>query len=154
MNRKRLALSLALIFALSPLFAPGQDAKDKDLILKGSVIPLEKLLAKDDVKLDSDAVPTWLALKTEDGKVYPLVKDAGARMFFKDSRLQGRPMRLTGRLVANGPFLQVIGVQSYVKGKLCEVYYWCDICAIRRTEHDICECCGGPTELREVPVKE
>ncbi len=117
-------------------------------------MPLDKLLAKQDVKLDPDAAPAWLALVTEDGKVYPLVKDAGARMFFKDARLLNRPMRLTGRLVANGALLQVVTVQSYVKEQLSEVYYWCDICTIRSYEHGICDCCGGPTELREVPVKE
>ena len=34
--------------------------------------------------LDADAVPSWYALVTDDGKSYPLVKDAGARMFFKN----------------------------------------------------------------------
>ncbi len=154
MNRKRLALFFALAFALSPLLAPGQSAKDKNLSLKGSVVPLDKLLAKEEIKLDADAVPTWMALKTADGKVYPLVKDSGARMFFKDARLLNRPMRLTGRLVGNGALLQVTGVQSYVKGQLCDVYYWCDICSIRSYQHGICDCCGGPTELREVPAKE
>jgi hypothetical protein len=63
-------------------------------------------------------------------------------------------MRLTARPVAGGALLQVVAVQSYVKGQLCEVYYWCDICAIRTNVLGPCDCCGGPTELREVPVKE
>jgi len=34
------------------------------------------------------------------------------------------------------------------------VYYWCETCAIRRDypEKGVCECCGGPMELREVPL--
>ncbi len=157
MIRKRIALCLAFAFALLPLVAaPGQDAKpaDRNQSFKGNVVPLDKLLAREEIKLDADAVSTWMALRTGDGKVHPLVKDAGARMFFKDARLLNRPMRLTGRLVANGAMLQVTGVQSYVKGQLCDLYYWCDICAIRSYEHGICDCCGGPTELREVPAKE
>ena len=39
------------------------------------------------------------------------------------------------------------------EGKLHEVYYWCDICSIRRGEKMTCECCGGPMELREEPLK-
>lgn len=156
MIRRRLALCAALAFALAPVLAPGQGAKraDNNQAFKGSIVPLDKLLAKDDIKLDPDAAPAWLALKTHDGKVYPLVKDAGSRMFFKDARLLNRPMRLTGRLVVNAALLQVVGVQSYVKEQLCDVYYWCDICAIRSYENGICDCCGGPTELREVPVKQ
>ncbi len=40
-------------------------------------------------------------------------------------------MRLTGRLIPGSTLLQVVNVHSYVKGKLHEVYYWCDICTIR-----------------------
>jgi hypothetical protein len=152
----RLGLCLAVAFALLPLAARPQGSKsaDRNLSFKGSVVPFDKLLAKDDIKLDADAAPSWLALRADDGKVYPLVKDAGARMFFKDTRLLNRPMRLTGRLVADGALLQVVNVHSYVKGQLCEVYYWCDICTIRSSESGVCDCCGGPTELREVPVKD
>ena len=49
--------------------------------------------------------------------------------------------------------LQVINVHSYKDGKLHEVYYWCDVCTIRGYEAGICDCCGGPVERREVPVK-
>jgi hypothetical protein len=156
-TKTHLGLCLALAFALMPLVA-GQaqnpKAADKNQSFKGVVVPLDKLLAKQDVKLDPDAIPYSLVLQTEDGKVHPLVKDAGARMFFKDPRLLDRPMRLTARPVANGSMLQVVNVHSYVKGKLNEVYYWCDICTIRSYENGPCACCLAPVELREVPVKE
>jgi hypothetical protein len=156
-RQRRLGLCLALSFALLPFVgACAQTGKpaDKSQTFKGHVVSLDKLLKKEDVKLDADTVSTWLALQTEDGKVYPLVKDSAARMFFKDARLLNRPMQLTGRLVAGGALLQVLGVQSIVKGQLCDIYYWCDICTIRSHELGICDCCGGKTELREVPVKE
>ena len=105
------------------------------------------------VKLDADADPYSLALQCEDGKVYLLLKDPGSRMFFKDAKLLNRPMRLTGRLVANGALSQVVNVHSYVGGKVHEAYYWCDICIIRGYEAGICDCCGGPMEFREAPVK-
>ena len=157
MNRsqKRLGLVLALSFALVPLLASrGQNPKaaDKNQFFKGNVVPLDKLLAREGIKLDADAV--GMALQAEDGKVYPLVKDAGARMFFKDAKLLNRPMRLNGRLVAGGALLQVINVHSYVDGRLHDVYYWCDICTIRGYEAGICDCCGGPMEFRETPARE
>ncbi len=90
---------------------------------------------------------------TDDNKAYPLIKDDASRMFFKDTQLLDRPMRLTGRLIAGSTLLQVINVHSYLKGQLHEVYYWCDICTIRGYEAGVCDCCGGLMELREVPVK-
>jgi hypothetical protein len=157
-NIRRIGLCLAFGFALLPFaFGQAQTQKpktaEKTETFKGIVVPLEKLLATQQIKADPDAAGL-MVLQAEDGKVYPLVKDAGARMFYKDTRLLNRPIRLTARPVASASFLQVINVHTYVKGQLCEVYYWCDICTIRSFEKGICDCCGGPTELREVPVKE
>ena len=61
-------------------------------------------------------------------------------------------MRLTGRLLPGSQLLQVVEVHSVRNGQLHEVYYWCDVCAIKRFEKKTCECCLGPMELREVPV--
>ena len=94
-----------------------------------------------------------VALVTDDGKVYPLIKDTGSRMFFKDKTLLNRPMRLTGRLHPGSQMLQVINVHSYKDGKLHDIYYWCDICTIKAYENVICECCGAAMDFREVPLK-
>src|SRR5437660_1416069 len=112
---KRTVVLCAAGFALLPLLAaPAQQSKSRDAnqVFKGKVVPLDKLLAKQEIKLDPDAAAAWLAVQTDDGKVYPLVKDAGARMFFKDTRLLNRPMRITGRLVTSDSLLQAVAVQS------------------------------------------
>lgn len=152
----RLPLALAGLIALTPLFATDADSKKPAVRIehyKGKVVPLADLVAKAGTRLDADAAPYWLALVGEDGKIYPLVKDSGARLFFQDRDLLNRPMRLTGRLLPNSQFLQVTAVHSYHKGQLHEVYYWCEICSIRRGEKNACECCGGPMLRREEPVK-
>ena len=120
----------------------------------GKVVRLADLVAKAGGKLDDDAAPHWLALVTDDGKIYPLVKDDGSRMFFTDKRLLNRPMRLTARQVPGTQMLQVVHVHSYLKGELHEVYYWCDVCAIRAYEDGKCACCGDPMVLKEVPVRD
>jgi hypothetical protein len=135
---------------LLPLSAAGPDEANT---YSGKVVRIAELVAKTGDKLDSDAAPHWLALETEDGKVYPLVKDAGSRLFFKDATLLNRPVHLTGRLVPGSMLLRVAMVRTVLKGEEHEVYYWCDICSIRRGEKNMCECCGGPMELREVPAK-
>jgi hypothetical protein len=148
------ALLGALAFSL-PRFAPSAEPeKSKNEFFKGQVKTLASVLEKAGAKLDPDAAPTSLVLVADDGKIYALVKDDGSRMFYKDDRLLNREMRLTGRLLPNSQLLQVVTVNSYnKKDELCDVYYWCDICSIRRGEKMKCECCGGPMELREVPVK-
>ena len=150
--QKRLGLFLAFSFALSPLaggWAGGTKAADPNQFFEGKIVPLADVLAKSGAKLDADANPFMLVLQTADGKIYPLVKDEGARRFFKDAKLLNRPMRLTARSVPNSTFLQVINVHSIVKGKLHDVYYWCDICTIKRFEAGICDCCGEPMVFRE-----
>ena len=151
---RRLALLGMLAASLLPILLARSSAQTpfKEQYFKGKVVPLAALLQKQGVKLDQDAAPSWLALVTDDGKIYPLVKDDGSRMFFKDTRLQGRPMRLTGRLYGDTKLLQVLSVRSLVKGVLHEPYYWCDICKIKRFEPNNCDCCGAPLEFREEPV--
>jgi hypothetical protein len=161
-SRPRLALGFALVFGLSPLVfgllrgaqPSGNAPAAKRDYFKGKVVPLADLLDKIGSKLDAEAAPHWLALVTDDGKTYPLIKDGNSRMFFSDPKLLNRPMRLGGRLFQDTHLLQVLEVNSIVKGELHEVYYWCEICAIRRNERlKQCECCGGPMELKEVPLK-
>jgi hypothetical protein len=153
---RRCGLVLALVGGLSPLFflqAGAAPAKAKRGSFEGKVVPMAAMLKDFGSQLDPDAAPHWLGLVTKDGKVYPLIEDDGSRLFFKDAKLLNRPMRLTGRLFKDTRLLQVVNVHSYVKGKLCDVYYWCDICSIRRSYKKICDCCGGPMVLREVPLK-
>src|SRR5215471_9528805 len=146
---RRLAVCAALAFCLAPLLAAAPKPSQQ---YTGKVVPLADLVGKVGSKLDADAAPYWLALVTDDGKVYPLIKDGGSRMFFKDRALLNRPMRLTGRLLPGSQLLQVIEAHSLRMGKLHEIYYWCNVCSIRRGEKNACECCGGPMELKEEPV--
>lgn len=146
----RCGVIVALAAGLAPALA-GPPARVETYT--GKVVPLATVVAASGGKLDYDAAPYWLALVTAEGKAYPLVKDAGSRMFFQDRALQDRPMQLTGRLIPGSTLLRVGSVNSVHKKELFEVFYWCDICSIRRSEKAMCECCGAPMELREEPVK-
>ena len=149
---RRLALLAVVAVAAAPFLRAGGDKEVKSAAFAGRVVPLAGLVEKLGTKLDPDAAPTALVLAGDDGTVYPLIKDEGARMFFTDARLLKRPMSLTGRLLPGSQLLQVLRVHSVVKGVPHEVYYWCDICSIKRYEKMICECCGMPMEFREVPA--
>jgi hypothetical protein len=147
MNRTRALVVVALIVAALPLLKSVAAPPEKPSIFTGKIVPVKDLVTKSGGKLDRDAEPYMVALVV-DGKAYSIVKDDGGRRFFKDERLLNKEYRITGRLVG-GTLLQVISVQSIKDGKLHDIYYWCDICSIRRGEKNLCECCGGPMELRE-----
>jgi hypothetical protein len=142
-----------LCLSLTALPRPAPCDETKSEYFTGKVVPLAKILEKEGGRLDADASPHWLALFTEEGMVYPIIKDDGSRMFFLDKTLLDRPMRLTGRLLPKCNLLQVVNVHSIKDGTMHEVYYWCDVCSIRRSEKKMCECCGRPMELREAPLK-
>ncbi|OAI48152.1 hypothetical protein AYO44_07785 [Planctomycetaceae bacterium SCGC AG-212-F19] len=149
---RRLGIGAAIGIAMLPMLR-AVESPVRTQQLKGKVIALAGYFEKQGAKLDKDAAEQWYALQGDDGKLYPLIKDEGSRMFFTDPRLLNRPMRLTGRIVGDGPFFQVFQVHSYLNGQLHDVYYWCDVCTIKRFEKKDCECCGAPMELREIPVK-
>jgi hypothetical protein len=149
-------VTIAVLAVLSVLVtrATSAEPETKTVQLEGKVVPMAAILEKFGSRLDPEAAPHWLALVTNDGKTYPLIKDDGSRLFFSDPRLQNRAMRISGRLFQDTHLLQVLSVNSVKNGQLHEIYYWCDICSIRRNELlKKCDCCGGPMELREEPVK-
>ena len=49
--------------------------------------------------------------------------------------------------------IQVIRVLAASADGLYEIDYWCDICAIPMYILKDCECCQGPTRLREQLVE-
>jgi hypothetical protein len=104
-------------------------------------------------RLDADATPHSLVFQADDGKEWFLFKNGGSRMFYMDPALLHRSMRLTVRPLPGSQIVRMLTVRSVIKGKAHEVYYWCDICSIKRSEKNLCECCGGPMELREERVK-
>jgi hypothetical protein len=153
-TRRRLGLVVVLFLGGLPgYFGVVAQPAGKAEHFDGKVMRLAAVLEKQGAKLDADAADHLMTLVTDDGKTYVLVKDDSTRMFFKDPSLLNRPMRLTGRLLANSGILQVVEVHSYLSGKLHEVYYWCDTCAIRTLEPGDCACCSAKLELREVPVR-
>src|SRR5262245_25901261 len=99
LRRSALLVIFAAILGTSHAAAPFTSPKPEDVkprYFEGKVVPLDDVVAKSGTKLDADAAPYWLALVTDDGKVYPLVKDGGSRLFFRDKALLNRPMRLWG----------------------------------------------------------
>jgi hypothetical protein len=145
---------MALWLGLAAVAAQTQNAKPAITTYQGKVISLSDALKEEKIEPDPEA-GLQLAFETQDGKRLPLLRDVGSRRFYNDPVLLNRSVQLKGRLVAKATLFQVLEVHALKNGKLHELYYWCDVCSIKRESRrpsDTCECCGGPMELKEVPL--
>jgi len=123
--------------------------------LRGKIAWLSEALARrHGVRLDADAAESQTVLETAAGELIPLMKEDRGRGFWKDARLRGREVELFVRRYEGAPHVQVLRVFSLQSGKKYEIDYWCDVCAIQMFELKACECCQGPTRLREREVTE
>lgn len=118
--------------------------------LRGRVVWMaEALRRRYGIDTDDDAAHASAALETAGGELYPLVKDFRGRGFWLDPRLHELDLELVVRRYKGSPAVQVVRVYTLRQGRRHELDYWCDICAIPMYELKACECCQGPTRLRE-----
>ena len=82
-----------------------------------------------------------------------LYRNALSEALFVDKRFKERELRLTGRVFPSSSLLEVSRFQWYRDGMLHDVYYWCEVCAIRGVDPGACVCCQEKVELRESPAK-
>ena len=121
--------------------------------LRGRVVWMaEALKRRYHIETDADALQWHVALETDKGELHPIIKDVRGRGFFSDPRLRDIGMELVARRFAQSPMIQVIRVYTLKEEDRYEVDYWCDICAIPMFELKQCECCQGPTRIRERKV--
>lgn len=101
------------------------------------------------IPTDPDVAEAQIVLETDSGELVLVAKDARGRGFWLDPALRSREIELEVRQAAGSPVTQIIRVFSWHEGKFYELDYWCDICAIPMYELKSCECCQGPTRIRE-----
>jgi len=95
-----------------------------------------------------------LGFRAEGDRYYTLYRNALSEALFVDARFKERELRLTGRVFPSTSIVEVSRFQWYREGKLFDVYYWCEVCAIRGVDPAACACCQEKVELREAPVGE
>ncbi len=94
-----------------------------------------------------------LKFKTDSGTVYTLVSNRTSSALFIDTNLQTKTLLLKGKVLPDRR-LEVTGnLRSIHEGKVRELYYYCDICAIKGIDPGPCMCCREPVHLVEEPVK-
>lgn len=165
MFRSILMAGLATLFTLTTAFAEEQPIQPQPeppaispnaVTLAGVVTPLTRALAQRGIEHDKDVdvSDSTLTLSGNDGKLFLIIKNEGSRALFKDAELLGRQIQLVGVQVEGTQLLKVERIRTIVDGKLMEVDYWCEKCALRYSEPGICICCGMDALRRELPVKD
>jgi hypothetical protein len=155
-----LAALLIALALLAGATAPSGDTKPTadphsftTETVRGKVVWLDEALKRlYGVATEPDAAETSVVLETADGQLLPIVPDTRGRAFAVDPELRKGELELLVRRYRGVPMIQVIRVYRVKPDGLYEVDYWCDICAIPMFIKKDCECCQGPTRLRERKV--
>ena len=151
----RLALVLAVVWPLAgeprPNEAPGTA---KEVELRGRVV----CLAEEMHRLYQSELPTrhqhsW-GFKTADGKLYTLLRGKYSEAIFLDERVRRKELTVKARLFPGTQILEVTRLRSVKNGVVQDLYYYCDVCAIKAVSPEPCACCQGPVELVERPLGE
>jgi hypothetical protein len=156
-RRQFIASSLLAASAFS-LPAAAQDKSQvggeaKTVSLRGRVICLtEELTQIYQVESDCENRGHAYTLKANDGKLYPFLPTDSAAAVWMDERYRQRDLQVTARTFPEGSFIEVIKFQSWRDGKLHDLYYYCDVCAISTHKPGPCDCCQDPVQFRETPV--
>ena len=118
--------------------------------VRGKVVWLDEALKRlYGVTTEADAAETAVVLETPEGHLWPIIPDTRGRAFVVDSRLRNIDLQVLARRYEGVPMLQLIRVLRPKPEGLYEIDYWCDTCAISMFILKACECCQGPTRLRE-----
>jgi len=153
-RREFIAASFLSLGALS-LPADAQDKparveEPRDVSLRGQVVCLTEELDKlYNVLPDCGNRGHVYSLKTADGKIYPFLPTDTSAAAWMDERYRQRDLQVAARLFPQANFIEIIKFQSWKSGKLYDLYYYCDVCAITSHKPGPCECCQEPVEFRE-----
>ena len=127
--------------------APGVAAQE--ISLRGRVV----CLAEEMHDLYGADLPTAHphvnGFKTADGKYYTLLRTKLSEGLFVDAKLRERELILKGRLFPNSQVFEMTNIRSVKDGVIYDVYYWCDVCAIKTLKPGECMCCQAPVVLTE-----
>jgi hypothetical protein len=153
-RRQFLSSSLLAASGLPAAFgAPSESTEAPIVSLRGRVVCLTEELEKSfSVLPNCDMQGHVYALKAADGTCYPFLPVDTAAAIWLDERYRNRDLQIGARLFPANKFIEVIRFQSWVGGKLHDLYYYCDICAITANKPGACECCQEPVEFRETPA--
>lgn len=134
--------------------APALSRQFKTETVCGKVVWLDEALKRlYGVATEPDAAETAVVLETPEGHLLPIIPDTRGRAFMVDARLRNVDLEALVRRYQGVPMIQVIRLYRPKPEGIYEIDYWCDTCAISMYILKACECCQGPSRLREQLVE-
>jgi hypothetical protein len=90
--------------------------------------------------------------KTVDGIFYTLLRTKLSEALFVDKRLGEKELILRGHVLPKTQMFEMTGMKSVRNGAINDLYYYCEVCAIKTLAPGPCMCCQGPVKLVEKPL--
>ena len=164
-HRLKLGLNTVLIVALigvasaadkSETVKPG-DAKLKaelqEVELRGRIVCLPEVMHE----LYHTDLPTnhehIYGFRTAEGTFYTLLRTKLSETLFVDEQVRNKELILKGHLLPRTQIFEMTDMKSVRNGVVYDLYYYCDVCAIKTLSPGPCMCCQGPVKLVEKPLK-
>jgi hypothetical protein len=126
-------------------------AGSQEMELRGTVVCLPEEMHR----VHHTDLPTNHAhiygFRTTNGVYYTLLRTKLSEALFADQRLREKELLLTGNVLPKSQIFDVTEMKSIRKGVVWDLYYYCDICAIKTIAPGPCVCCQAPVELVEKP---
>ena len=92
--------------------------------------------------------------KTSEAKYYTILRAKYSEALFADERFRQKELLLKGRVFPDTQIFEPMTIRSIKNGVVHDLYYYCEICDIETVAPGPCECCQGPTELVEKPLRD
>jgi hypothetical protein len=128
-------------------------AGSRELELQGKVVCLPEEMHRvyqTDLPTNHEHI---YGFKTTNSVYYTLLRTKLSEALFADPRLREKELLLTGNVPPKSQIFDVTKMKSIRNGAVYDLYYYCDICAIRTVAPGPCVCCQAPVELVEEPLE-
>ena len=143
-----LILALAWAAPGSPPVAVSPDpSRGETVELRGRAVCLDAAHRREPCRTDSER----FGLEAADGTLSAFPPEDVLAGIFKDARVRERDLAVRARPRPDG-IVEIIKVCSVKQGKLQDVHYYCEVCAITAYAPGPCPCCRREMELRETPL--
>ena len=131
----------------------NHNAGSREMELQGKVVCLPEEMHR----VYQTDLPTnhehLYGFKTTNGIYYTLLRTKLSEALFADQRVREKELLLAGNALPKSQILDVTAIKSIRNGVVYDLYYYCDICAIRTVAPGPCVCCQAPVELVEKPLE-
>jgi len=159
--KRRLAATLAVVLVGLAVRADknvsvgtGRAAGEhQEVDLRGRIVCLpEAMHGLYDTDLPANHEHVW-GFKTTDGRFYTLLRTKLSEALFVDEQVRKKELILKGRVFPKTQIFEMTDMKSVRNGVVCDLYYYCDVCAIKTLSPGPCMCCQGPVKLVENPSR-